>query len=132
MGATWGQELSDFGVPSATTELQFVFRPPRVDPERPWLCYMKDWGAEILPDGSVMVSFRNGGRGCDKDSYPDWPSEQIGLARADCWNCEYAIITEEPLFQGQHGGGHNEDSFLFWTHRGLHLVMHSQDRNDPD
>ena len=63
----------------------------------PWFVCTRtanDWGAEILPDGSVLALFRNGGRHCANGSYPNWPDEQLGLLRASCWNCsDYRVIT---------------------------------------
>ncbi len=114
-------------------DFQVVFSMPAVDPNRPWICYAHDWGvATILPDGSVIASFRNGGHHCPEGSYPGWPNEQIGLLRASCWNCtDYRIITDKPLFIGQRSGKSNEDNHLFWSHRGIHMIVHSQDNSNP-
>ena len=111
-----------------------VYSPPWPSPAgAPWICGTNDWGAVVLPDGSVLGSFRNGGRHCANGSYPGWPAEQLGLVRASCWNCsDYRILTlREPLFAHQSGGASNEDAQLFWTHRGVHMVAHSQDHSDP-
>ena len=40
-------------------------------------------------------------------------------------------MTDTPLFAGQRGGVSNEDVQLFWTHRGVHMILHSQDPSDP-
>ena len=37
-----------------------------------------------------------------------------------------------PLFQGLRSGKSNEDVFLWWSHRGVHMVLHSQDPSDPE
>lgn len=59
-------------------KMQSVYNTSAVDPSRPWICHLNDWGAEILPDGSVLALFRNGGRHCANGSYPGWPNEQLG------------------------------------------------------
>ena len=129
-------ELDRFGEPDgeggAYPKMQSVYTPPVVDPDHPWICHTNDWGAEILPDGSVLALFRNGGQHCTNGSYPGWPAEQLGLLRASCWNCtDYKVITPQPLFQGLPNGKSNEDAFLWWSHRGIHMVVHSQNANDP-
>lgn len=129
--AVFVPDLSQSFGPNTTT-VQMVYKPPTVDPDHPWICHTNDWGATILPDGSVVAMFRNGGRHCDNGSYPDWPAEQIGLLRASCWNCsDYKVITPEPLFRGLPSGQSNEDGFLWWSNRGIHMVLHSQDPSDP-
>lgn len=85
-------DLDRFGERDGTTgevfpKMQNVYTPPVVDPDHPWICHTNDWGAEILPDGSVLALFRNGGHHCDNNSYLGWPAEQLGLLRASCWNC---------------------------------------------
>eukprot|EP01052_Picozoa_sp_SAG31_P032564 SAG31_NODE_3582_length_4100_cov_3.424394_2_plen_410_part_00 len=84
-------DLDRFGQVNGTVgqhlTVRQVFKPPIVDPIHPWICKTNDWGAEILPDGSVLALFRNGGHHCDNQSYPGWPAEQLGLLRASCWNC---------------------------------------------
>ena len=128
--------LNDFGEPDGVggflPRMQLVYRPPADAPS--WVCATNDWGAEILPDGSVLALFRNGGHHCANGSYPGWPAEQLGLVRSTCWNCseDYRVITERPLFEGQPGGTSNEDVFLWWSHRGLHMVLHSQSTSDPE
>jgi hypothetical protein len=129
-------DLDRFGQPDGEggtyPRIQQVYKPPVVDPKHPWICHTNDWGAEILPDGSVLALFRNGGHHCANQSYPGWPSEQLGLLRASCWNCsDYRVITPEPLFRGLPSGKSNEDVFLWWSHRGVHMVLHSQDPSDP-
>ena len=134
-------DLNRFGEPMDPDEcaggtypcLQPVFIPPVVDPDHPWVCHTNDWGAEILPDGSVLALFRNGGRHCENNSYPHWPAEQLGLMRASCWDCtDYRVITPSPLFEGLPSGKSNEDVYLWWSHRGIHMVLHSQDPSDPE
>lgn len=123
-------DLDTFG-PNITT-MRTVYSAPKVHPIYPWICYTNDWGATVLPDGSVLALFRNGGRHCPENSYPGWPDEQLGLMRASCWNCsDYRVITPTPLFQSQPSGASNEDGFLWWSHRGIHMVLHSQDTSDP-
>ena len=87
-------ELGRFGEPDGAggvyPRLRSVFTPPLVDPAHPWICRTNDWGAEILPDGSVLALFRNGGHHCANNSYPGWPSpgrhwhSTLSLAVIDC------------------------------------------------
>lgn len=133
------RELDDFGRPepgggagAVLPRMQLVYKAPVVHPVQSWICATNDWGAVILPDGAVLALFRNGGRHCAAGSYPGWPAERLGLMRASCWNCtDYTLVTPTPLFQGLRSGASNEDAFLWWSHRGLHMVLHSQDPSDP-
>lgn len=94
---------------------------------QPWQCAPHDWYPLILANGSILASFRNGGHMCPPHSYPGWPAEQVGLVRASCWNCsDWQMATSEPIFSGS-----NEDMFLFATHRGIHMLVHSQSTSDP-
>jgi hypothetical protein len=102
----------------------------------PWLCSPMGWTATVLPDGSVIGAFRNGGHHCANGSYPGWPNELIGLVRAPCWNCSYKMLTtHSPLFSSRvnlsipHTG--NEDMHLWWSHRGIHMLIHSQNATPP-
>jgi len=130
LSGAWVSELDDFGKGGGPAFQQLFHFPESVDPLRPWICHTRGWGAMILPDGSALAHFRSGGHHCDEDSYEGWPQEKVGLLRADCWNCTYKLLTDEPLWLGQESGESNEDMFMFWTHRGVHMVLHSQDPRD--
>eukprot|EP01048_Picozoa_sp_COSAG05_P021190 COSAG05_NODE_3821_length_1820_cov_1.270773_1_plen_300_part_00 len=67
-----------------------------------------------LPGGRGWVLFSNRGEGPS-------PNGLYG-----------GYLTERPLFEGQPGGASNEDVFLWWSHRGLHMVLHSQSTSDPE
>ena len=112
---------------------------PTGDPSGPWLpslafhkrenastrwdCGFSDPSATIRSDGSLLVAYRTN-YGCAGQ-----PLEHVGLLRAPRWDADAsameALTTEAsgPLFTFN---ASNEDPFLWWSHRGVHMLLHSQ------
>ena len=110
---------------------------PGPEDRESWLCQTNCPSVTFAPNGTVIMALR--GAQCEIPSPPaKGTKEKIAIATAPHWSGPYTIRSKEPVFgwmvpedwpsslvtPGQIM--HNEDPFIWRTHRGYHMLVHCQ------
>ncbi|XP_065188706.1 uncharacterized protein LOC135819423 [Sycon ciliatum] len=102
-----------------------------------WLCQTNCPSVAFAQNGSVVMALR----AVQCNQPPDranWTYEKIAIATAPHWTGPYTIVSKEPIFGYEVPADwppelvtpgqpmRNEDPFIWRTHRGYHMLVHSQ------